>query len=345
MVMVRKLRGLVVVVVVLATPAPAMGQGTTGEFAASFTGAYQNAELFEYQPSGILVESSYFFNEWLGVTGEFGYATGSGDAIVVLPPFLVVPVEVSLDVITGLGGVRARFPNSSFVTPSARFVVGAGTARAAASVAGFGDTASDTFFTIAFGGAVDFSVSENLAIRVQPDFIFFDASGPVMSRFAFGLTYSFGREIAGRQPQRVTRAVPAGDPPAAVAPTPAADRQPVAVATPPPAPVTRIDAGQIPAGTAPPEKVAESARWTSLTGAGVGYQWNVTVRNNDIVPHTAGATATLYDQDGDALYVSSSETVAVAPGGTITLGGTGDVSRELAERGDYWTITIAWVGG
>ena len=71
----------------------------------------------------------------------------------------------------------------------------------------------------------------------------------------------------------------------------------------------------------------------------------MTVRNNDAVAHTASVTAALYDANDQAIMTSSSELLSVEPGDTIVLGDTGEVSRELAQRGSYWTITVRWVGG
>ena len=321
----RRSLTVVVCLAVLGVALPAAGQGTSGEFAASFTSATSELEAFgnvSYEPSGFLMEGSWFFNERLGLTAELGFAAGSN-------------VRLTVDTTTALGGVRFRFPNDSFVTPSVR--VAAGLGHISVEDLFFGDTDSASDLAIVFGGSIDFYVTEHLAIRVQPDVIWYNQYDPVMFRFGFGLSYAFGREFgqsaaAQPAPPRATPAQPGQAAPArAAAPS---------IAT---LPVTRIEAGDIPAGSAPPRKVTESAGWTALTDSGVGYAWSVTVQNNDLVAHTVSVTARLYDAAGNALKVDSSELLPVQPGETIVISNTSEVSRQMAQQGDYWTISAVWV--
>ena len=317
---------------VLAVASPAMAQGTAGEFAVSFTGAATDLELvtgnIEYDPSGVMVEGAWFLNERLGFTGELSYETGSN-------------ILLTADTTTALGGVRFRFPNDSFVTPSIR--VAAGLGHVSLSLLGV-EIDSVSGAAVVFGGLFDFNVTQHLAIRVQPDVMWFEQFDPIMFRFGIGMSYAFGREFTPRSTLAPRQVAPVAAAPGQVAagavPIAApAQQQPVE-----PSATARIAAGTIPAGTTPPEKVAESAGWTSVTATGVGYKWSVTVRNNDTIPHTASVTAALYDAEGTALVTSSSELLEVAPGVSIVLGGVGNVSRELAQRGDYWTTTVRWIG-
>ena len=345
------IRAIAVLAIMLAAAAPAMAQEPQkGEFAGSFTWADSGMlEDVVYQPTGFLVEGTYFVNEWFGITSEFGYATGSGDALFAgfigfIP--VIVPGEISVSTLTATGGARFRFVNDSIVTPSARVVAGLGHLRETDTIAGVSESFTESVFAVTFGGAVDFQVNNNAAIRVQPDVILLDAS-ETMFRLAFGVTYSFGGSVARtpRPPQAAARRTPAPAP-AAAAPA----RQPVAAQ---PTPVqqqlaqtptgSRIAAGAIPVGTVPPQRLGESAGWTRLTGTGVAYEWRVTVGNNDVVAHTASATATLYDINEQAIATASSELVVVEPGARLALGGTSEVSRQIAEFGSYWTITVRWV--
>ena len=227
-----------------------------------------------------------------------------------------------------MAGYRIRLVHNSMVSSSVRFLAGGATSRAE----GIGVDIFENTVAMAFGGNVDFRLTDHVALRFQPDLLILDFD-ELAFRFSVGVSFSFGGESA---PRRTTAPPRAGDAPRPVGAAP--------VQPPPVAPErVRIEAGPIPAGTSPPEKVGEFARWTSITATGIGYEWSATVRNNDIVAHTASATATLYDVNGQAIETSSSELLEVAPGTMIALGGTAEVSRELAESGDYWTITVRWV--
>lgn len=315
---------VVVCLVVLAVTSPALAQGQTGEFAGSVTGAWTDVELAigspEYQPSGFMVEGSWFFNENIGVTAEFGYATGSN-------------LVLELDTITAAGGVRFRFPTGSIVTPSLRATVGV--ARLDLDLLSFpNDTANDLAVTV--GGSIDFRVTDNLAIRVQPDVLVVEHFDPVMFRLGFGVMYAFGGPL-GRPRAPAPR-------PTTVEPAEPVAQQPaggVAVARPEAA--QPIAAGAIPPeGTAPPSKLAESARWTALTGGGVGYEWSVTIGNGNAVARTARAIATLYDAAGTPLFTVEAEE-EIPANGTLLIARDGELRRTIAERGDHWTITVAWV--
>jgi hypothetical protein len=296
---------------------PVWAQGTTGEFAGSFTGAATDIVGIEYQPSGIMADGAYFFSEMVGVTAEASYATGSN---------LVADVNTA----TVAGGIRIRFPTDSFFKPSLRGVVGLGRISAD-TILGAGSTNE---IAVIVGASLDFGITDSLAIRVQPDVLIVEHFDPVMFRFGFGLAYSFGGPVSS------TRA-PAPERPAPVAPVAAAPVRPEPVAA-QPEPAQTIAAGAIPEGTAPPHQLSQSAGWTTLTGLGVGYEWSTMVRNNNAIARTARATATLYDAGGAPLFTQEASG-PIPAGATVTLGATGELSRAIAQRGDHWTITVAWV--
>ena len=179
---------ILALLVTLSLPAAALAQEERkGEFAANFTWAHANFEdVFTYRPAGLMVEGTGFINEWFGITGEFGWGTGSGEI-----SFLGLPVPVAIDTMSYMGGVRFRFANDSRVTPSVRVVAGGLNAKATVGVDP--EVNSQTGFSMAFGGAVDIGISDRVAVRIQPDFLTFwiEGANDTMFRFAFGVVYGF----------------------------------------------------------------------------------------------------------------------------------------------------------
>ena len=179
---------IIALLVALSLPATALAQEKRkGEVAANFTWSHSNfQDVLTYRPIGVMVEGTGYVNEWFGITGEFGWGTGTGDLDI-----FWLPIEVNIDTMTFMGGARFRFANNSRVTPSLRAVGGGLNAKA--SYVGFPDTETETGFSMAFGGAIDIDITERAAIRVQPDFITFwlDGTNDSMFRISFGGVFGF----------------------------------------------------------------------------------------------------------------------------------------------------------
>lgn len=177
---------VVALVAALLAAVPARAQGN-GEIAGSFAWGHTSEGALVYEPAGFLFEGTGFLNEWLGITGEFGFGTGSGDVT-----FLAVPVaDVTIRTTTFMAGPRFRFRNDSRVTPSVRVVAGGAHHAIDVEVLGIGVEDATTVFTMGFGGAVDVGLSDRAALRVQPDVLVFDMDD-TMFRLSVGVAYAFG---------------------------------------------------------------------------------------------------------------------------------------------------------
>lgn len=129
------------------------------------TSGFNSANMF-----GAVGEGTVYFSDRFGLSGEVGWSTRE------------VPTGFIRDPVTGMeritaterrskttlaAGPRFRFVNDSRVTPSARVMVGAW--RPYSSYA----------FVMFFGGAVDIRAGERIAVRVQPDLMFWPDDGVV----------------------------------------------------------------------------------------------------------------------------------------------------------------------
>jgi TonB family protein len=96
-----------------------------------------------------------------------------------------------------------------------------------------------------------------------------------------------------------------------------------------------------PMPSTPPEKLAQSATWTTRAADGVGYRMSVTVGNHNEAPMRAVATIVLREATGGALY-STRVDFLVPPNATHEEKGTGTVPNEVANSADHWSIDVTW---
>ena len=129
--------------------------------------------------------------------------------------------------------------------------------------------------------------------------------------------------VAPTQPPREVQLVAPAQPRSAVwgsTPTvPSRPRDTISVGALPP----------MPPEWAPPEKLDQSASWTTRDADGVRYQMSVTVGNHNDAPMRAVATIVLREATGGALY-STSVSFLVPPNGTHEEKGAGTVPNEAA---------------
>jgi opacity protein-like surface antigen len=112
---------------------------------------------------------SGFFNDYLGVTGDFGGVYGS-------------PFTVSTKVHTFMGGPVLRLHNPSPLVPYAHVLFGG----ARGSVSALGLSASSTNFAWAAGGGVDLKFAPMLSFRLgQIDFLQIRDSGNSVNNFRY----------------------------------------------------------------------------------------------------------------------------------------------------------------
>lgn len=122
-----------------------------------------------------------YFSKYLGVSADFSGAYGTPS---------VAGVGVSTRLHTFLFGPVVRVPNSTHITPFLHALFGGG--HISASVLGF--SSSETDFTWAAGGGLDFSVSPRFAIRpVQADFLQTRVGGQGQNNFRYsaGVVFKF----------------------------------------------------------------------------------------------------------------------------------------------------------
>ena len=193
----RGVRKLIPTAVVLISVSSALGvprdvraqAERRGEFAVSLTWAHADDDFVRYQPFGFLVEGTGYLTEYFGLTAELSYSTRtrSGET----PFFGGTPYDITYETITVMGGLRIRYPNESIVTPSLRVMAGLGRRQFDTSFLGRRTETSENLPTLVFGGSVDLAVSDRIAIRVQPDLMLFDVTGPTMIRLALGVRFGF----------------------------------------------------------------------------------------------------------------------------------------------------------
>jgi len=124
---------------------------------------------------------SGFLNKHLGATADFAGVYGTPS---------VSGIGVDTKLYTFLFGPVVRVPNSTRITPFAHALFGGG--HASASVMGFGG--SETDFTWAAGGGLDFGLSHRFAIRpVQADFLQTRVGGESQNNFRYsaGVVFKF----------------------------------------------------------------------------------------------------------------------------------------------------------
>ena len=123
------------------------------------TSGFESTSMF-----GVAAEVTGYVSDRFGITGEIGWSTREVPRTIVRDR--VVETERRSKT-TLAAGPRFRFVNDSRVTPSARVMVGAW--RPYSSYA----------FVMFFGGAVDIRAGERIAVRVQPDLMFWPDDGVV----------------------------------------------------------------------------------------------------------------------------------------------------------------------
>lgn len=116
---------------------------------------------------------SGYFDKYLGGTADFAGVYGTPS---------VSGIGVSTKLYTFLFGPVVRVPNSTHITPFAHALFGGG--HVSANVLGFGG--SETDFTWAAGGGLDFDLTHRFAIRpVQADFLQTRVGGQSQNNFRY----------------------------------------------------------------------------------------------------------------------------------------------------------------
>lgn len=181
---------LVALLTVLATPVPGMAQDKPkADVAASYSLLYVNdlGDLGQgsWMSVGWLGAVAVHLNDWASVVGEFGAnyksITESG-------------VDVSVDVLTYLGGVRFRGSANPKVVPFGQVLLGGAHVGAGADAEGVNVGASVNGFALQPGAGVDLFFGPRAGIRIQGDYRSVWAEGDSNSefRFAVGVVFAFG---------------------------------------------------------------------------------------------------------------------------------------------------------